>query len=239
MCEADAGAGGNQKTADPERWRLVAFRSFIQRTIANHELERQQQECSHAEAKQWRQQQRVADFSGLGPINTRGAVTAAHHGIGHADADDRTDQRVRARSGKAKVPGAEIPDDSRNQKSEHHRETGAASNLQYQFDGQQRYDAESDGAARQQNTEEIEEARPHDGEFSRQRMSVDDGRDSVRSVVEAVDELESQRDQKRNEQQNVRKIGRDLGAGRIDVDVNAVGNEQCTSCQDTEEQYHR
>ena len=56
----------------------------------------------------------------------------------------------------------------------------------------------------EQHAEEIEEARPDHGEFGRQRVGVDDGRDRVGGVVEAVDELEAERDQQRDEQQDDR-----------------------------------
>jgi hypothetical protein len=54
----------------------------------------------------------------------------------------------------------------------------------------------------EQHAEEIEEARPHHGEFGRQRVGVDHGRDRIGGVVEAVDELEAERDQERDEQQD-------------------------------------
>ena len=53
----------------------------------------------------------------------------------------------------------------------------------------------------EQHAEEVEEARPHHGEFRRQRVGIDHGCDRVGGVVEAVDELEAERDQERDEQQ--------------------------------------
>jgi hypothetical protein len=44
--------------------------------------------------------------------------------------------------------------------------------------------------------------------------------------VEAVDEFEAERNQKRNKEQKVGQIIRYPGAGRIDVGIDAVGNEQ-------------
>ncbi len=44
--------------------------------------------------------------------------------------------------------------------------------------------------------------------------------------METVDELEAERDQQRDEQQNEGRIARDLGAGRVDIGVDAVGDEQ-------------
>ena len=57
--------------------------------------------------------------------------------------------------------------------------------------------------------------------------------------MKAVDELEAERDQQRDEQQKVRQIGGDLGAGGVDVDVNAVGDEQQPAGQNSEKQDHR
>ena len=67
--------------------------------------------------------------------------------------------------------------------------------------GKQRDDAEGDRARGRQNAEQIEHARPDHGEICRQRPRIDDGRNRVRGVVKAVDELEAERDQKRDEQQ--------------------------------------
>jgi len=44
--------------------------------------------------------------------------------------------------------------------------------------------------------------------------------------VEAVDEFEAERDQERDEEEQERQVVRDLRAGRIDVGIDAVGNEQ-------------
>ena len=123
--------------------------------------------------------------------------------IGDADADDRADQRVRARGRQAEAPGAEVPDDRRDQQREHHREAGVRADLQDQFDRQQRDDAEGDRAGRGQHAEEVEEARPDHREVGHQRMGVDDGRDRVGGVVEAVDEFEAERDQQRHGEQQV------------------------------------
>ena len=111
--------------------------------------------------------------------------------------------------------------------------------LQDQFDRQQRDDAERDRARGQQHAEEVEEARPHHGEFGRQRVGIDHGRDRVGGVVEAVDELEAERDQKRDEQQDVGQVSRDPGAGRVDVGIDAVGDEQQSCGENAEEQDHR
>ena len=73
----------------------------------------------------------------------------------------------------------------------------------------------------------------------RQRVGVDHGRHRVGGVVEAVDELEAERDQQRDEQQEIGQVGRDLGAGRVDVGIEAVGDEQQSAGEDAEEQDHR
>ena len=200
MREADAGAGQDQDAADPPGRRLVALGRFVERGIAHQELEREQQERGEDEADQRRQQQRVADLGGLAPVDARGAVHAARQRIGDADADDRADQGVRAGGGQAEPPGAEIPDDRRDQQREDHGEARAAADLQDQLDRQQRDDAEGDRAGRGEHAQEVERARPDDGHLGRQRMGVDDGGDGVGGVVEAVHELEAQRDQQGNEQ---------------------------------------
>ena len=44
--------------------------------------------------------------------------------------------------------------------------------------------------------------------------------------MEAVDELEAERDQQRDEQEDEGRVGLDLCTGGIDVDPDAVSNEQ-------------
>ena len=58
------------------------------------------------------------------------------------------------------------------------------------------------------------------------RAGVDHRRHGVGRVVEAVDEFEAERNQQRDKEQEIGQIGRDLGAGRVDVDIDAVGDEQ-------------
>ena len=59
-----------------------------------------------------------------------------------------------------------------------------------------------------------------------QRARIDHGGDGIRGIVKAVDEFEGERNQECDEEQKVRQIGRHLGAGRVDVDIDAVGDEQ-------------
>ena len=73
----------------------------------------------------------------------------------------------------------------------YHGEAGGAADLQDELDRQHRDDAEGDGAAREHDAEEIKEPRPYDRDMGGHRMGVDHGRDRVRRVVEAVDELEA------------------------------------------------
>jgi hypothetical protein len=146
---------------------------------------------------------------------------------------------VPSRPGQAEEPGAEVPQDSGDQQREDHRETRAGADLEDQFDGQQRDDAESDCAGGHQHAEEVEEARPHHRDFRRQRVGVDHRRHRIGGVVKAVDELEAERDQQRDEQQDVGQVGRHPRAGRVDVDIDAVGDEQQARGENAEEQDHR
>ncbi len=57
--------------------------------------------------------------------------------------------------------------------------------------------------------------------------------------MEAVDELEAERNQKRDEQQDVGQEGRHPRAGRVDVDIDAVGHKQEPGRKDAKEQDQR
>ena len=54
--------------------------------------------------------------------------------------------------------------------------------------------------------------------------------------MEAVDELEAERDQQRDEEQQERQVTGDLGAGGIDVGIDAVGDEQDAGGNDAQEE---
>jgi hypothetical protein len=58
------------------------------------------------------------------------------------------------------------------------------------------------------------------------RVRIDHGRDRVGGIVEAVDELEAERDQQGDKEQQERQISRYLGAGRVDIGIDAVGDVQ-------------
>ena len=66
-------------------------------------------------------------------------------------------------------------------------------------------------------------------------MGIDDGRDGICGVVEAIDEFEAERDHQCDEQQDERQVSRDLRAGLVHIDIKAVGDEQEPGRQDAEE----
>src|SRR6516162_775463 len=105
---------------------------------------------------------------------------------------DRADHRVGARSRQAEPPGAEVPDDRRDQQREDHGKTGAAADLKNKLDRKQRYDSERHRAAGKSDAEKIEEAGPQHGGFRRQRMGVDHRRHGIGRIVKAVHELEAE-----------------------------------------------
>jgi hypothetical protein len=123
-------------------------------------------------------------------------------------------------------PNDQVPDDCRDQEGEDHGEAGVAADLQDQLDRKQRNDAEGDRARGGENAGEVPHAGPDHRYICRQRARVDDGRHGVRGIVEAVDEFEAERDQERDEEEQERQVVGDLRAGRVDVGIDAVGNEQ-------------
>jgi len=137
-------AGDDENAADPP-WRgLIALGLGIQGGIADHELQREQQNCRDQKAEQRREQQRVGDFRRLLPIHPGGAVATSQQRVGNADPDDRADQGVRTRGRKPQIPGPEIPDHRGDQESKDHGEAGAAPDLQDQLDRKKRDDPEGD-----------------------------------------------------------------------------------------------
>ena len=192
---------------------VVALRLGIKGRNADDEFEGQQKDGGKGKAEQGRDQQCLADILGFRPIDAGCATAAMQQRVGDADADNGADEGVRTRGRQAESPGSEVPDDGRDQQRKDHRKAGVAADLQDQFDGQERDDAEGDGARGRQNAEQVERSRPDHGEVCRQRPRIDDGRYRVRSVVKAVDELEAERDQKRDEQQQEGRVARDFCAG--------------------------
>ncbi len=217
-------AGEDQEAADPPGRRGVRLRRLIEFGRPDHGLHDQQKQRGEDEAEHRRHQQRLADFRHLVPVNAGSAVLSANERVGDADANDRSDQRMRARRRQAKPPGAEIPDDCGDEQREHHRIAGAGADLENELDRQQRHDAEGDGSARSEHAEEVPAARPHDRDLSRQGVGVDHCRDGVGGIVKAVDELESKRNQHRHAEQKERHNRGRAAAGLRDVGANRVGH---------------
>src|SRR5271157_232569 len=102
---------------------------------------------------------------------------------------------MRTGGGQAEPPGAEVPNDGGYEQGEDHGESGLATYLQNQFDGEQGDDGEGHESAGGEHAEEIPEARPDDGNVRLERVSVDDRGHGVGGVVESVDEFEAERHQ--------------------------------------------
>ena len=100
MEEAHQGAGQNQDAADPPRRRLIALRLTEQFFVADDEFDGQQKDPSEHKTEDRREQKCLADRDRLVPIDARCAVASPQQGIGDADADHRSDQRMRTRGRK-------------------------------------------------------------------------------------------------------------------------------------------
>ena len=84
--------------------------------------------------------------------------------------------------------------------------------LEDQLDRQERDDPEGDRSGRDEDADEVPDARPEHGHVRLERVRVDDGRHGVGGVVEAVHELEAQGDEERDPEKNEGKI-----EARVDV----------------------
>ena len=122
-----------------------------------------------------------------------------------------TDQGVGTGRGQTQIPGAQIPNDGRDEQGENHGETRAGTDVDDQFHRQQRDDAESHGAGRGEHADEVPQTRPDHRLVRLQRMGIDHGRDSVGRIMETIDEFEAQGEQDGEAQQ-------DCG-GQVDAEV--------------------
>jgi hypothetical protein len=157
--EGHPAAGEDQDAADPPRRRRTGLGLLVQLAVFHQRLESEQQQRRAHEADHRGDEQRVADLGGLRPVDAAGAVAPVHQSVGHADADDRTDEGVGGGGGQAQPPGAQVPDDGRDQERKHHGKSGAGADLQDELHRQERDDAERDGATGEQYPEEVERAR--------------------------------------------------------------------------------
>ena len=161
-------------------------------------LRDQEQQGRADESDERRQQQRLADVDGLRPVDAARAGLRRHHLVGDPDADDRADQRVRARRRQAEVPGAEIPDDRRRSAARRpSRNPAALPTCRISSTGSSETMPNATAPLETQDADEVPDARPDDGDVRIQRVRVDHRRHGVGGVVEAVDELEAERDQQR------------------------------------------
>ena len=72
-------------------------------------------------------------------------MAPGHQLISDADADDGTDEGVRAGRRQSVPPGTQVPENGRDKQGEDHGEASARSNLEDQLDWQQRDHGEGDG----------------------------------------------------------------------------------------------
>ena len=79
---------------------------------------------------------------------------------------------------------------------------------------------------------------PEHGDVGRHRVRVDDGRDGVGGVVEAVDEFEAERDQQRHAQEQKGQPRRDRRAGRFDVLMETIGRVE-QAAREQRQEYKR
>ncbi len=145
------------------------------------------------------------------------------------------DQGVRRTGWQAQGPGAEVPDNGGDQQSEDHGEPGAAPDLEDQLDRQQADNGKRDGAGRGQHAEEVQQAGIDHGDLRLQAMRIDDCRDSIGGVVEAIDELEPQRDQQRQAEQEERAPCQWFGVCRVHVTDQPRDGPEQAKCEDDQE----
>ncbi len=103
--KAHSRACRNEQSANPARRRCLVLRSLEQRRIAKHPLRDPDEESRDDESNQRRKNERFDRVLHLAPIDpiSEGAV-GAHDGIHQADADNRADERMRARGRQTEVP---------------------------------------------------------------------------------------------------------------------------------------
>src|SRR6516165_9378221 len=115
MKETHQRASENQNSANPGRRWLITLRVSKKLSFRHEELHGEQQDARQDEAENRREQQCLADRDGLIEIDTGCAAAATQKRIGNANADYRSNQGMRTRRGQAQIPGAEVPDDRRDQ----------------------------------------------------------------------------------------------------------------------------
>ncbi len=137
--------------------------------------------------------------------------------------------------GIAEGPGAEVPDDRRQQQGKDHRVAGGAADLQDQLHRQQGDDAVGHRAGGEEHAQKVEEAGPHHREERRQAVGVNHRRDRVCRVVEAVHELKRKGDDE-GETQQAEDAQRHRLAGNLDVGDQPPEDEGQGADQDHQEE---
>ena len=172
------------------------FRRGVQALVRDDRLGDEKEQRGGDEADDGREKERLADVAGLAPVDAarRGAL-GRHQLVHDAHAEDRSDERMRARGRQSEPPGPEIPHDGRGEEREHHREPGAAPHLKNELHRQERDDSERHCARRDEHADEVPRPRPHDREVRLERVRIDDGGHRVGGIVKAVHELEAERDE--------------------------------------------
>src|SRR5262249_31355436 len=114
-----------------------------------------------------------------------------------------------------------------------------AADLQDEFDGQERDDAEGDRAGGSDDAEKVPEAAPGDRDVGIKRVSINNRGHGVGGVMEAVHEFESESDEQSDAEQNVRqsRAGAYFSqvAAQVPSDISDRTNGNCSENQRADE----
>ena len=164
----------------------------------------EEQQRQH-EAEDRRDQQGSQDAPDLVPIDAVAEPAAVNQGVLDRNADEGADQRVGTGVRQPEQPSPDVPGQRRHEQSRQHPDRDAAVGWREHIGWNEFDQGISDRDAAQDDAEEVHEPGPDHGRHGLERMGVDDGRDGVRGVVEAVRELEDQDQQQASEQEGDRR----------------------------------
>ena len=117
---------------------------------------------------------------------------AGNQCVAHADAQNGTDQGVRAGSRNTEVPGTQVPQNGGGQQGKHHHHALGRVDVQQQVGGDQVNNGVSHGQTAKEHPQEVEQTGQHHGGLRFHGLGVDNGCYRVGGIVKTVDEFKSQ-----------------------------------------------
>ena len=140
----------------------------------------------YTKSDKWWEEEWFTSIEGLVPI--REITTEIPDRDRHSE--DRSDERMRWWGRDTEIPGSEVPDDGGDEEWEDNADTISERRRGDRFEWEEVYYSHSDRDPTDEDPQSIHAGGEENWVSRFHRISIDNGRDSIRGIMESIDELE-------------------------------------------------